>query len=70
MRRLACALMMAVALWAAIADVGAAEPIRGFDAKSLEAIRAEHAGKPFVLALWSVTCEPCRDEMQIIKAAQ
>jgi thiol-disulfide isomerase/thioredoxin len=70
MRRLAFAWMLAATLFAAIADVGAAEPIRGFDAKSLEAIRAEHAGKPFVLALWSVTCEPCRDEMQIIKAAQ
>jgi thiol-disulfide isomerase/thioredoxin len=29
----------------------------------MQAIRATHAGKPFVLAFWSVTCEPCRHEM-------
>jgi thiol-disulfide isomerase/thioredoxin len=34
-----------------------------FDASTLTALRKTHAGKPFVLAFWSVYCEPCRDEM-------
>ena len=34
-----------------------------FDANSLATLRKTHAGKPFVLAFWSVYCEPCRDEM-------
>lgn len=37
--------------------------LRGFDADSLSVIRDSHAGKPFVLAFWSVHCEPCRAEM-------
>lgn len=44
----------------------AAAPASGllaFDASSLAALRKVHAGKPFVLAFWSVYCEPCRDEM-------
>ena len=47
--------------------VSAAE-LRPFDARSLEAIRAAHSGKPFVLAFWSVYCEPCREEMGLWKA--
>ena len=34
-----------------------------FDANSLAALKKAHAGKPFVLAFWSVYCERCRDEM-------
>jgi hypothetical protein len=43
----------------------AAHDLRPFDAASLEAIRLEHAGRPFVLALWSVHCEPCAREMAL-----
>jgi thiol-disulfide isomerase/thioredoxin len=39
------------------------EALLPFDANSLAALRKAHAGKPFVLAFWSVYCEPCRDEM-------
>lgn len=46
----------------------AAQGLRPFDAGSMEKIRAEQAGKPFVLAFWSVGCEPCRDEMPLWKA--
>jgi thiol-disulfide isomerase/thioredoxin len=42
--------------------------IRPFDADSMAAIRAEYAGKPFVLAFWSTTCEPCRREMTLWRA--
>jgi len=49
----------------------AAAPVAGaplpallpFDARTLTTLRKTHAGKPFVLAFWSVYCEPCRDEM-------
>ena len=34
-----------------------------FDAASVAALKKTHTGKPFVLAFWSVYCEPCRDEM-------
>lgn len=40
-----------------------AAELREFDADSLAAIRAVHAGKPFVLTFWSVHCDPCRAEM-------
>lgn len=46
----------------ALAAPAAAE-MRPFDAKSMDAIRQAQTGKPFVLAFWSVTCEPCREEM-------
>jgi len=41
----------------------AAGPLLPFDAGTLSALRQTHAGRPFVLAFWSVYCEPCRDEM-------
>jgi hypothetical protein len=49
------------------ASAPAAE-LRPFDTGSFEAIRAAHAGKPFVLALWSVYCAPCREEMALWKS--
>ncbi|MBM3531387.1 MAG: redoxin domain-containing protein, partial [Alphaproteobacteria bacterium] len=61
-RRTLAILLAACALPCAAAD------FRAFDASSPAMIRAEQAGKPFVLAFWSVTCEPCRDEMPLWKA--
>jgi len=52
-----------VALLLSAAPAAAAAPISEFDGKSLAAIRSAHAGKPFVLAFWSVHCEPCREEL-------
>jgi thiol-disulfide isomerase/thioredoxin len=37
--------------------------LRDFDAKSMATLRADHAGRPFIVAFWSIYCEPCRDEM-------
>lgn len=62
------AFLLAAALMLA-AGVSAAE-LRPFDAKSLDAIRAANAGKPFVLAFWSVYCEPCREEMGLWKSVR
>ncbi len=51
-------------LWvAAIMPQAVAAELRAFDADSLAALRTVHSGKPFVLAFWSVHCEPCRAEM-------
>ena len=47
----------------AFGAAAAAEALLPFDANSLASLRKAHAGKPFVLAFWSVYCEPCRDEM-------
>ena len=48
--------------------VAAGAELRGFDAGSMQAIRAAHAGKPFVLAFWSTQCVPCRQEMALWKS--
>ena len=47
----------------AMAAATRADALLPFDANSLAILRKTHAGKPFVLAFWSVYCEPCRDEM-------
>ena len=56
---------IACAAFAASLLTGAAtaDTFLPFDASSLAAIRSIHADKPFVLAFWSIHCEPCRDEM-------
>jgi thiol-disulfide isomerase/thioredoxin len=55
-------LIVGVALLLAAAGVTAAE-LRDFDATTPEKIAVAHAGKPYVLVLWSIHCEPCRAEM-------
>lgn len=60
-------ILLLLALLVAATHVAAAG-LRPFDAGSLERIKQAHAGKPFVLAFWSVTCEPCREEMPVWKA--
>ena len=37
--------------------------LQPFTAATPEALRAAHAGRPWVLVLWSVSCEPCRAEL-------
>jgi thiol-disulfide isomerase/thioredoxin len=37
--------------------------LRPFVAGSMQQIRAAHAGRPFVLALWSLTCSHCQEEL-------
>ena len=40
--------------------------LRTFTAKSFAEIKRAHAGRPFILAFWSVSCEPCREEMLVV----
>jgi hypothetical protein len=40
-----------------------ADELRPFVAGSMQQIRSAHAGRPFVLALWSLTCNHCQEEL-------
>lgn len=53
---------IALALAAAPAAAAGAE-LRPFDAGSVKAILAANAGRPFVLAFWSIHCAPCLQDM-------
>lgn len=62
----AIAILILALVLAPVAVAGAADAqreLRPFDAHSLAAIRKTYAGRPFVLAFWSIHCEPCREEM-------
>jgi predicted amidohydrolase YtcJ len=71
MNRLQRRLRTAAVAGAIAAGIGAAatpaagHELRPFRAESVEAIRQAHKGKAFVLAFWSIHCEPCRDEMAV-----
>jgi thiol-disulfide isomerase/thioredoxin len=49
------------------AETVRAEPmLHDFDHHTPVALAVSHAGKPYVLALWSVHCEPCRSELELL----
>lgn len=51
----------------AIAGVASAtEGVRPFVLGSMAQIQEEHAGKPFVLFLWSLTCTYCPTELKML----
>lgn len=60
--------LLAVAL--ALAGATPAAELEPFDARTPAALRAAHAGKPFVLVFWSTTCVPCREELPFWAALQ
>jgi thiol-disulfide isomerase/thioredoxin len=45
------------------ATAGARDDIHAFGRGSWQQIREAHAGKPFIVHFWGVTCGPCRTEM-------
>ena len=57
-----------VAVSLAFAATLAAAPAvpRVFDSRSFTAIREAHAGRAFLVVFWSVSCEPCAEEMMIV----
>ena len=63
MMRITRLLVAMLALWIGGAVGAESVKLRDFDAKSLASIAAGQAGRPFVLALWSIHCEPCIREM-------
>lgn len=60
------AALFACGLIAAALEAAPAPELRPFNARSLAAIKQAHAGRPFMVAFWSVSCEPCREEMMIV----
>lgn len=65
-------LLLAVLLGVPVETVHAESPgssaagPRAFERDSLQAIRDAHAGQPFVMAMWSAYCEPCREELAML----
>jgi thiol-disulfide isomerase/thioredoxin len=61
-------LIVGLLVWCpAVARLSAAEP-QPFTTRTLAELRAAHAGRAFVVAFWSVTCEPCREELKTLVA--
>ena len=60
---LAAVMLAATAVAAPPAGTAAGTGLRPFDAATPTALRQVHAGRPWVLVLWSVSCEPCRAEL-------
>ena len=57
-------LQLAIAALCLLAATAAAqEVLRPFVRGSWQEIRAAHAGRPFVVHVWGVSCAPCRTEM-------
>jgi thiol-disulfide isomerase/thioredoxin len=46
-----------------LAAFGAAADVRAFGRGSWQEIRKAHAGEPFVVHIWGVTCGPCKEEL-------
>ena len=57
-------LLLALVLAAAMPTLAnSTTELRPFVRGSWQQIRAQHAGRPFVVHFWGVTCGPCRVEM-------
>lgn len=55
--------LLALLLCLSAASTSAAQDIKFFVRGSQQQIISAHAGKPFVIAFWSLTCTNCRDDM-------
>lgn len=66
--RLAAGLLWLTLLFSAI-GVQAEEKIHAFAPESFERIVADHAGKPFVVMLWSLDCVYCEASFKALAAA-
>jgi hypothetical protein len=42
-----------------------ASELKPFDAKSAAAIQRAHVGRPYIMVMWSLYCEPCRHDMKL-----
>lgn len=62
--------MMALLLCLAVASALAAPQTRAYVRGSQQAILAAHQGQPFVLALWSLDCTHCREDLEILGKLQ
>jgi thiol-disulfide isomerase/thioredoxin len=57
-------LVTCLSAWLGLAVAAEAQP-RSFKTGSLAQILAARQGKPFLLNLWSLTCPPCRSELDL-----
>lgn len=55
-------------LWLTLCAWGpaTAAPLQPFVADSIADIEARYAGRPFIVALWSLTCPPCLHELELL----
>ncbi|MFN2333681.1 MAG: TlpA family protein disulfide reductase [Wenzhouxiangellaceae bacterium] len=58
-------LVVAIALTAAL-SARAETALVEFDINSPSRLAQQHAGRPYIVALWSVYCEPCRHELKLL----
>src|SRR5262249_20854281 len=64
MTRIGVAVAFLFCGWLHAGAAAAAIELRAFDAASAEAIAQAHAGRPYVLAFWSIHCAPCLEDMK------
>jgi thiol-disulfide isomerase/thioredoxin len=65
--KLRIALLILVWFSAGALIARAADPLlRTFESTTLAQVRSAQAARPFVVVFWSVTCEPCRDELALL----
>jgi thiol-disulfide isomerase/thioredoxin len=58
--------VLVLTLFTSLVHAATEVELRVFGAKSFAEIKQARAGKPFILAFWSITCEPCREEMMVV----
>lgn len=46
--------------------VFSASYLKTFSAESLDSIVAQRDGKPFILVMWSIDCQPCMQELELL----
>jgi hypothetical protein len=59
-------LLLGLALVVLVSSWGHAAEVRTFTSRTTAELRARFAGRPFLLAFWSVSCEPCRAELALV----
>lgn len=59
-----------ISMFLACADAAYADNVRHFTADSYNQIEQARAGKPFVLAFWSVSCSHCPSELRALARLQ
>jgi thiol-disulfide isomerase/thioredoxin len=58
--------VLTAVLAASVTAATSAAELRPFVAGSMARVRAENAGKPHIVALWSLTCPPCHEELALL----
>ena len=63
MRHVRFVIVALIAAWLPT-SLAAPSELRPFDAASAGAIASAHAGRPYVVAFWSIHCAPCLEDMK------